>query len=52
MNTLIIWENESSNPTIRHNVPMQHCHNMGKNGGFYKVQIVNPENNVIETEYK
>jgi len=50
MKTVIIFEYENSNPEIR-KLPYKHAHNMGMNGGFYKVQIVD-EFGIIEIEYK
>ena len=53
MKTLIIFEYETTlNPEIRYNTPSQHCINMAFSGMFYKVQIVNPDTDIIEMEIK
>ncbi len=52
MFTLITWNTETSQPETRYNIPAPHCHAMGTSGGFYKVQLVDGETNVIEFEYK
>lgn len=51
MYQVIIQEHKESNIQIRDNVPSAHAHNLGQNGGFYKVQLVN-EFGVIDFEYK
>lgn len=51
MFTLITWETENAKPEIRENKPLKFCRNMGVNGGFYKVQIIDQETAQIE-EYK
>lgn len=48
--TVIILENETSTPETRLNVPSAHAHNLGINGGYYKVQLVN-EFDQIDFEY-
>ena len=52
MFTVYIQEYKTSAIETRHNVPAQHAHNLGEKGGFYKVQLVNSETDVIEFEYK
>lgn len=51
MYQVIIQEHELSSIEIRDNVPSTHAHNLGENGGFYKVQLINVFG-VIEFEYK
>jgi len=51
MYTVIIQEHKSSSLEIRQNVPSVHAHNLGNNGGFYKVQLVN-EFGIVDFEYK
>ena len=48
--TMIIQENENGVTETRE-TNMAHAHNMGKNGGFYKVQIVGEFGEII-AEYK
>lgn len=45
-----IWEHETSAPIDRV-LPLKMAHNLGLNGGFYKVQIIG-ENDQIDFEYK
>ena len=52
MFTVYIQEYKTSSIETRHDVPSQHAHNLGSKGGFYKVQLVNSETDVIEFEYK
>ena len=51
MFTVITFEYETSAPTERHNVPAAQAHNIGLNGGFYKVQLIN-EFDQVDFEYK
>lgn len=48
--TVIILENETSTPETRLNVPSAHAHNLGMNGGYYKVQLIN-EFDQVDFEY-
>lgn len=50
MKTIRIQEYVSSQVETR-TIPVQHAHNLGKNGGFYKVQILG-EFDQVEYEYK
>ena len=51
MFTVITYDYEQSEPATRHNVPAAQAHNIGLNGGFYKVQLIN-EFDQIDFEYK
>lgn len=48
--TVIILETENATPETRLNVPSAHAHNLGINGGYYKVQVVN-EFDQVDFEY-
>lgn len=48
--TVIILENKTSTPATRFNVPSAHAHNLGMNGGYYKVQLIN-DFDQIDFEY-
>ncbi|QXN60082.1 hypothetical protein KUA24_15 [Vibrio phage HNL01] len=50
MVNVIIQEYQNSIPEHR-TVPVKHAHNLGLNGGFYKVQILGDFDQVV-TEYK
>ncbi len=50
MVTVITFEYQTSKP-VKRVLPINHAHNLGKNGGFYKVQILNSFDQ-IELEYK
>lgn len=51
MFTVITYDYEQSEPATRYNVPAVQAHNIGLNGGFYKVQLVN-EFDQVDFEYK
>tara|TARA_R110002012_G_scaffold49804_4_gene128828 strand:+ start:14197 stop:14352 length:156 start_codon:yes stop_codon:yes gene_type:complete len=51
MFTVITYDYEQSEPATRHNVPAAQSHNIGLNGGFYKVQLIN-EFDQVDFEYK
>lgn len=51
MFTVITFEYETSQPVVRCNVPTTQAHNIGLNGGFYKVQLIN-DFDQIDFEYK
>ena len=51
MFTVITFEYEHSAPVTRYSVPSDQAHKIGKNGGFYKVQLVN-EFDQVDFEYK
>jgi len=50
MKTVLIQEYSSSQVETRL-LPLQHAHNLGANGGFYKVQILG-EFDQVDYEYK
>lgn len=50
MRTVLIQEYATSQVETRI-LPLQHAHNLGVNGGFYKVQILG-DFDQIEYEYK
>ena len=49
--TLATTEHENSQMIERHDLTMAQAYNVAKNGGFYKAQIINQENGVIEYEF-
>ena len=50
--TLVTTEHETSATTDkRENMTMMQAYNIAKNGSFYKAQIINQENRVIEYEF-
>lgn len=51
MYTVIIQETESSQAETRYDVASAHAHNLGMNGGFYKVQLIS-EFGIVDFEYK
>lgn len=51
MYTVIIQETENSQVETRYEVASAHAHNLGSNGRFYKVQLVD-EFGIVDFEYK
>lgn len=50
MVTVIVWEYSTSQKQVRL-LPIDHAHNLGLKGGFYKVQILG-EFDQVDFEYK
>lgn len=51
MHTLMTQEHENSNQEFRTIESVAFAHNMGENGGFYKVQLID-ESGIIIAEWE